>query len=59
VKSAPAAWDSQLASETAETAFRYVADVYPKGCGYEPLDIHTAAAYEAEQRGASRPSRRR
>jgi hypothetical protein len=32
-------------------AYRFVADVYTKGTGYEPLDAHTAAAHEAEQAG--------
>ena len=44
-------WDTDLAAERAQAAYRYVADVYPRGVSYAPLDAHTEAAYEAEQRG--------
>jgi hypothetical protein len=43
------AWDAETAFERAQTAFRYVAEVYPKGTGYESLDAHTLAAWEAER----------
>jgi hypothetical protein len=44
-------WDKERAFERARTAYRYVAEVYPRGTGYEPLDAHTAAAWEAERTG--------
>lgn len=45
------AWDPELAAEKAQKAYRYVAGVYPKGTGYESLDAHTEAAYQAERAG--------
>ena len=45
------AWDAEKAAERAQTAYRYVAEVYPRGAGYEPLDAHTEAAHEAERAG--------
>jgi hypothetical protein len=45
------AWDAERAFERARVAYRFVADVYTKGTGYEPLDAHTAAAHEAERGG--------
>jgi hypothetical protein len=44
-----ATWDTEAAFERAVTAFRYVEDVYLSGTGYEPLDAHTQAAWEAER----------
>jgi hypothetical protein len=44
-------WDRERAFERAVTAFRFVAEVYPKATGYEPLDAHTQAAHKAERGG--------
>jgi hypothetical protein len=49
------AWNPEKAAQRAQMAYRYVAEVLPKGLpgeartGYEPLDAHTAAAWEAER----------
>jgi hypothetical protein len=48
--SAPA-WDPERAAELARTAYRYVADTYPRGVGYGPLDAFTEAAHAAEGAG--------
>jgi hypothetical protein len=48
--SAPA-WDTERAAELAATAYRYVADTYPRGVGYGPLDALTEAAHEAQDAG--------
>jgi hypothetical protein len=45
------AWDTELAFERARVAYRYVTTVYPEGTGYETLDAHTQAAWEAERAG--------
>ena len=44
-------WPTALAAEKAETAYRYVADVYPKNLSYGPLDAHTGRARGGEGRG--------
>ena len=50
------AWPAEEAAQKARAAYRYVKDVfYPKDLGYEPLEPHTDAAYEAE-RADYRPS---
>ena len=48
------AWDPELAFEGARAAYRYVEQVLPSSTGYEPLDAHTAAAWEAERTGDMR-----
>jgi hypothetical protein len=45
------AWDPDLAHQRATAAYRYVADVYPKGASYELLGPYTDVTYEAERRG--------
>lgn len=45
------AWDAEKAAERAQRAYRYVAEVYPRGAGYAPLDGYTKAADEAERTG--------
>jgi hypothetical protein len=44
------AWDTQLASERAREAYRYVARVYPKGAPWGPIGKIDAQVVEAEQR---------
>lgn len=44
-------WDSELAAQRAQQAYRYVAKVYPKEAGYELLDEHLDAAHAAQDAG--------
>ncbi len=44
-------WDTERAAELATTAYRYVADAYPRGVGYGPLDALTEAAHAAHAAG--------
>ena len=44
-------WDTERAATLARNAYRYVATVYPEEAGYERLDEHTEAAYQAERAG--------
>jgi hypothetical protein len=49
--SAPIQWDTEKAAELAQTAYRYVASVYPREAGYALLDKYTDAAHEAQDAG--------
>jgi hypothetical protein len=44
-------WDTERAAELAQTAYRYVASVYPQEVGYALLDKYTDAAHEAQDAG--------
>jgi hypothetical protein len=48
--SAPA-WDTERAAELATQAYGYVAEVYPRGAGYDRLDKYTEAAHDAQDAG--------
>jgi hypothetical protein len=45
------AWDTKAAAEKAQMACRYVADTYPIGADYTPLEPHVDAAWRAETAG--------
>ena len=45
------AWDTEVAAQRAEQAYRYVSRTLPPGADYLRLDEHTDAAYEAERAG--------
>jgi hypothetical protein len=45
------AWDTKAAAEKAQMAYRYVADTYPIGADYTPLEPHVDAAWRAETAG--------
>jgi hypothetical protein len=45
------AWDTERAAELADTAYRYVARVYPRAAGYDRLEEYTEAAYAAQDAG--------
>lgn len=44
-------WDTERAATLARKAYRFVATTHPREAGYEALDEHTDAAYEAERAG--------
>jgi hypothetical protein len=48
--SAPA-WDTERAAELATQAYGYVAEVYPRGAGYDRLAEYTEAAHDAQDTG--------
>ncbi len=45
------AWDTERAAELASTAYRYVANVFPKEADYALLEKHTHAAHTAQDTG--------